>query len=79
MIDLFEGKDMKKLIGKIILVLCLGLLVAAPTVAQSSDFWQGGKPPEKPKEKEKDPPKPDRGNPPRDDKDKKKKPDFWGQ
>lgn len=65
-------------IKKILLVICVSLTLTFTGVAQTQDFLQGGKPPEKPKEREKEKPKPDdKDRPSRDEKKDKKKPDSY--
>lgn len=62
-------------IKKIIFAIMLALTLTFTAVAQPQDMFQG-KPPERPKEKEKDPPKRDNPRPSDDKKDKRRKPDF---
>ncbi|MBK9708163.1 MAG: hypothetical protein IPO77_14490 [Acidobacteria bacterium] len=72
---------MMKALKNLVLILMMSLMLSLTGVAQGQNLYQGGKPPEKPKERDKPQPPPDRekrDNPPRDDKDKKdrKKPDL---
>ena len=69
---------MMKVIKHMALILFLGLTLAFNGVAQPSDLYQRGKPPEKQKEseKKKDPPKPDKDKP-KDDKKDRRKPDEF--
>lgn len=54
----------------------LALTLTFTAVAQPQQDLMQGKPPERPKEKEKDPPKRDNPRPSDDKKDKRRKPDF---
>ncbi len=66
---------MMKNLKQLFFVFFLGLTLAFNGVALSQDFYQGGKPREKQKEKDKPPQDKDRRDNPRgDDKDKKDKP-----
>lgn len=64
-----------KTVKNFVVAIMLALTLAFTAVAQSSNDFQG-KPPERPREKEKDPPKRETPKPSDDKKDKKRKPDF---
>ena len=75
------GQDLRGLVKmnvfkKLIFAVMLALTLTFTAVAQPQQDLMQGKPPERPKEKEKDPPKRDNPRPSDDKKDKRRKPYF---